>query len=429
MNLQRAASVIHRTLWHYMHSILRPSKRLSHPQLPIVGWSPAIPLERDCKHEVHSSRCPSRIALPARPSQRSLLARLTAFSAVPIIAVCLLSVSRASDCGPGSARMPRSISLGPVLLRPSGFLDLIGVARSATTPDNVSTDFGAIPLTSTSRDGLASVRHSRLMLQGETPVFSGTLSAYVEGDFLSPAGAPLWRLRQAWGEYRRGGWRVLGGQAWSLLRANQKGISSEKDLIDIDVIDPAYHVGLLGDRKQQVRVTRELSSGWLAAASYEEGGNFVAKAVRDRARLHLEALAFARGDGAWGGAAAAVIQATQRVSLLTQQFASDGAGREPVGGLPDGVRSYATIQGAEARLPHEMKLFAYAGLVYGARSEGNRVVREWTVGAKKNLFTYSTIGVASLAAHYSHVQRAVWSGPAGEMNYAMVSLRFTVPAP
>ncbi len=325
--------------------------------------------------------------------------------------------------------MPRSVSLGPVLLKPSGFLDVIGVSRSATTPDNVSTDFGAIPLTPTSRDGLASVRHSRLMLHGETPVFSGKLSAYIEGDFLSPAGAPPWRLRQAWGEYRRGGWRILGGQAWSLLRANQKGISSDKDLIDIDVIDPAYHVGLLGDRKRQVRVIRELPSGWLAAASYEEGGNFVAKAVRDSARLHFEGLAFARRDGAWGGAAAVIIQATKRVSFLSQQFASDGAGREAVGGIPKGVRSYATIQGAEARLPHETKVFAYAGLVYGARSGSNRVVREWTVGAKKTLFTYSNIGVASLAAHYSHVQRAVWSGPAGEMSYAMISLRFTVPAP
>ena len=99
-----------------------------------------------------------------------------------------------------------------------------------------------------------------------------------------------------------------------------------------------------------------------------------------------------------------------------------------MGGVPDGVRSYATIQGAEARLPHDTKLFAYVGFVYGARSRGNRVVREWTIGAKRNLFTVSKIGVASLAAHYSHVQRAVWSGPAGEMYYAMVSLRFTVPA-
>jgi hypothetical protein len=366
-------------------------------------------------------------ALLALRPKRSLFAHL-ASSAVPIIAVYLLFIARALCSGPDNASTPGSVSLGPVLLRPSGFFDLIGVARSATTPDNVSTDFGGIPLTKTFRDALVSVRHSRVALQGETRILSATLNAYVEGDFLSPAGAPPWRLRQAWGEYRRSGWRILGGQAWSLLRANQKGISSEKDLIDIDVIDPAFHVGLLGDRKRQVRVTRELPSGWLAAASYEEGGNFVAKAVRDRPRLHLEGVAFVRRNGAWGIAAAAVIQGTQRVSFLTQQFATDGAGREAVGGVPDGVRSYATIQGAEARLRHDTKLFAYGGLVYGTRSGGNRVVREWTVGAKKQLFTYSKIGVVSLSAHYSHVQRAVWSGPAGEMKYAMVSLRFTVPA-
>lgn len=371
----------------------------------------------------------NREARNARMRTFPVVLLVTRVRTLSFFAMYLLAVIPASCSGPDNTIPSGVVSLGTVLLKPGGFFEVIGVVRSATTPDNVSTDFGTIPLNETPRDGLVSVRHSRLTLQAETRVLSGRLNGYIEGDFLGMAGALPWRLRQAWGEYRRSGWRIVGGQAWSLLRANQKGISSEKDLIDIDVIDPAYHVGLLGDRKRQVQIIRELPSGWLAAASYEEGGNFVAKAVRDRARLHLEGVAFARRNGAWGIAAAAVLHATGRISFLTQQFASDGAGREAVGGVPDGVRSYATIQGTEARLPHDTKLFAYAGFVYGARSRGNRVVREWTIGAKKNLFTFSQIGVASLAAHYSHVQRAVWSGPTGEMNYAMVSLRFTVPAP
>lgn len=265
------------------------------------------------------------------------------------------------------------------------------------------------------------------MLHGETQLFSGTLTGYFEGDFLSPAGSPPWRLRQAWGEYRHRKWRILGGQAWSLLRGNQKGISSETNLIDIDVIDPANHVGLLGYRKRQIQVIREVSQKWLLAGSYEEGGQFVTKAVHDRKRLHFEGMGLARRDGAWGISAAAVIHAGQRVSFLTQQFATDGAGQEAVGGVRSGVRSYATIQGAEARLPHGTKVFGYWGLVYGARSEGNRVVREWTVGAKKKLFTWSGVGEATMAAHYSHVERVVWSGRKGELNYLMISLRVTIP--
>eukprot|EP00456_Euglypha_rotunda_P018829 TRINITY_DN1680_c1_g1_i1.p1 TRINITY_DN1680_c1_g1~~TRINITY_DN1680_c1_g1_i1.p1 ORF type:complete len:116 (-),score=9.65 TRINITY_DN1680_c1_g1_i1:276-623(-) len=114
---------------------------------------------------------------------------------------------------------------------------------------------------------------------------------------------------------------------------------------------------------------------------------------------------------------------------MSQQFATDGAGQEAVGGVPPGVRSYSTIEGAEVRLPRGMKMFGYAGLVYAARSEGNRTVNEWTIGAKKQLFTWSGVGGAALAAHYSHVDRAVWSGGKGRLDYVMVSLRFTIPPP
>ena len=343
--------------------------------------------------------------------------------------LCLGIVPGHADAQPSTSSGIGDLKIGHVRLKPSGFFEAIGAVRSATTKDNVSTDFGAIPLSPTPSDGLVSVRHSRLALHGEMPVAGGLLTGYGEADLLSPSGRPPWRLRQAWGEYRRSGWRILGGHAWSLLRANQKGISSEKDLIDIDVIDPAYHVGLVGDRKRQIQVVREIGPRWLAAASYEEGGQIVAKGVHDRDRLHVEAIAFARRNGSWGLSAAAVIHAGKRVSFLTQQFASNGAGQEVVGGVRPGVRSYATIQGGEMRLPGGPIVFGYGGIVYGGRSSGNRVIGEWTIGAKQKLFTSPRIGAATLAAHYSHVERAAWSGGKGEMNYVMVSFRFTVPAP
>ncbi len=348
---------------------------------------------------------------------------------VVFLALYILSSSAAWCCSQPNASATGSICFGPALLKASGFIDLIGVARSNKTGDDVSTNFGAIPLVDTRPQQLLSIRHSRLAVRGETPLLRGTLTGYFEMDFLTPRGSPPWRLRQAWGEYRHGKWRLLGGQAWSLVRANQRGISSEKDLIDIDVVDPGFHVGLLGDRKRQIQVIRELSPNWLIAGSYEEGGQFVAKAVRDRKRLHFEGMALARRNGAWGVSAAAVIHATQRISVLSQQFATDGAGQEAVGGVPAGVRAYTTIEGAEVRLPRGMKVFGYAGLVYGARSASNRTVHEWTLGAKKRLFTWSGVGEAALAAHYSHVERAVWSGEKGRLEYVMVSLRFTIPPP
>lgn len=331
---------------------------------------------------------------------------------------------------PGSAwgAGPNSeIHVGRILLKPSAFFETIGVVRSATLPDTVATDFGTIPLAQTPSDSLASLRHSRLMLHGETRIGAGTLVGYVETDFLSPPGRAPWRFRQAWGEYRQGKWRVLAGQAWSLLRANQTGISSEQNLIDIDVIDPAYHVGLLGDRKRQVRLVRDLAQGWLMAVSYEERGQVIGKVVRDRKRLHLEGVGLAGRNAQWGGAIAAVVHAGEKVSVLSQQFVTRGAAPEAVGGLPHGVRAFATIEGIEARLPHGVGVFAYGGLVYGGRSAGNRVVREWTIGATQKLFTKPGYGSAMLAGHYSHVARGTWAGPQGQMGYLMVSCRYTWP--
>lgn len=341
---------------------------------------------------------------------------------------CWTAVFPASAADAQNSLAPGTLTIGPVRLRPAGFVELIGVARSATTTDNVSTDFSSIPLTPSPSDEVVSLRHSRLMLHGETRMRGGLLTAYIETDFLSPVERPPWRLRQAWGEYSRNGWRVLAGQAWSLLRANNKGTSSERDLIDIDVIDPAYHVGLLGDRKRQVRVVREFGPKWQAAVSYEEGGYGIAKAVRDERRLHLEAAGFLGRGNKWGAAAAAVIPAGNRISLLTQQFVTRGAAREVVGGEALRVRAFSTIEGLEAKLGRGSSVFGYAGLVYSERSAGNRVVQEWSVGARHTLWD-RPYGATALAAHYSHVNRATWDGRRGELAYVMVSLRHTWPSP
>lgn len=330
--------------------------------------------------------------------------------------------------GTGSVNQtwPGSFRLGKVRLAPSGFFETIGLVRSAETADNVSTDFVSIPLGKSSPDALFSARHSRLTLRAETILSRYKLTAYAETDFLNPPGRFPWRVRQAFGQVERNGWQILAGQAWSLLRANQRGLSSYENLIDIDVIDPAYHVGLLGVRRQQVRLSRNAGS-WITAVSYEAGRNVIAKVVRDSRLLHLEAVGLSARQGSWGTAVAVVIQPTGKLSFLSQQFVTDGAGGEAVGGGPERVRAYSTIEGLEGRLGHGVTLFGYHGLVYSGRSNGNRVVREWTLGASKKLFTVPGYGAATLAGHFSQVDRVQWQGAVGEMHYLMVSFRYTVP--
>jgi hypothetical protein len=118
---------------------------------------------------------------------------------------------------------------GPVTLtlRPSGFFEGIAMYRTATTGDTVSTRFGSIPLQPTPSETLLSAGHSRIQMCAQ----AGNLSIYLETDFLNAPGKEPLRFRQYWGEYRIGKWRILGGQAWSLLRPNRMGINSEGGLM------------------------------------------------------------------------------------------------------------------------------------------------------------------------------------------------------
>lgn len=343
--------------------------------------------------------------------------------------LCVIAAGSAAAQLPensGGAPGQLSLHVGRVTLIPGGFFETIGVVRSATTSDNVATNFAAIPLTPTPIDGLGSIRHSRLMLHAESRLASGAIIGYVETDFLNSPGQTPWRLRQAWGAYTQGAWQVLAGQAWSLLRANQTGINTERDLVDIDVIDPAYHVGLLGNRRRQVRLVRR-STTWSAAVAFEER-DLVAKVVRDRRHLHLEGVGLVGNRGRRGLAAVAVLKPNERWNVLTQLYVTDRAGKEAVGGEPESRRSYAAIQGIEARPRGGLSVFAYGGFVYASRSHGNRLVREWTLGVRQRIYKTQRHGSLTLGAHYSDVNRAVWSGREGELQYFMLSLRYTLPA-
>ena len=101
---------------------------------------------------------------------------------------------------------PLLIEIGGVKLRPGGFIDLLGMQRSATTADNIYTHFGAIPLQDTPGETLLSVNHSRLQLRADTQEGAVQLTGYLESDFQSPTrGNTSYRWRQYWAAARWGG--------------------------------------------------------------------------------------------------------------------------------------------------------------------------------------------------------------------------------
>lgn len=286
----------------------------------------------------------------------------------------------------------------------------------------MSTRFGAIPLQSSQGESLVSFRNSRMGALAEMSLGEvGKLSGYVEADFLNRAPAQPFRFRQYFGKLQSGNWEILAGQGWSLLRPNRAGISTEGALMNTRVVDAGYHVGLLRYRVRQIRVVRHMGD-WQAAIAIEEDRDVLPKIVRDSKRAHLEAIGLFGKRGRRGVSLSAVVHAWPKVDLVMQQFWTKGGGPEALGTIPGSVVTYSTLEGAEIKLRKGLHVFAYGGLVYGRRSNGNRAVREGTVGFSQDLFK-DRYGLTVFSAQYSELNRATWGGKEGSMRFAMISIR------
>lgn len=322
-----------------------------------------------------------------------------------------------------------ALGVGPVTLRPSGFFHYISTYRTADGGRSVATQFGAIPLGPSDPQWRCSPAHSRTALSAEL-LAGGRWLGYYESDFLNGQGGSPYRLRQLWGQFERGSWKILAGQGWSLLRPNRRGISSQNDLMNTTVVEPSYHVGLAGMRKRQIRVTRSLGA-WQAALAYEDrrGGDVTAKVVRDGERAHWEAVVLAGHGRRFGAGLAAVVRAAPKLSWVSQAIWSQGLGPDLVGSLPPRVHAHAMIQGVEAKLTGRLEAFAYGGWAYATRSPGNRALRQLSVGLHRKLFVHPTYGSTLLSLQYSRLDRAVWAGGHGRMNSVMLTLRHILPPP
>jgi hypothetical protein len=317
------------------------------------------------------------------------------------------------------------VHLGFLTLRPSGFLDAISSTRSASDSDSISTGFGKFPLTSQTGQTIVSLRNSRLALKGDLALGPVRIAGYMESDFLNTTPAQSnWRWRQYWAQARMGRWELTGGQEWSMLRPNREGIASETALMNTDVIDAGYHVGLLGYRRRQVRLARTLGA-YKAAVAWEASGNWVAKVVRDSEKLHLELGGLSGRSGRRGVTASAVAKVASRVRVVTQQSWSRHALFEALNTVPVGASGVATIEGVELDITRNTEVYFYGGLVYGEHSSGNRVVGEWTAGANRKLGRKVFFSGFLLSLEYSHLNRTVWTGASGAMDYLMTRFRYS----
>ena len=109
------------------------------------------------------------------------------------------------------------------------------------------------------------------------------LSSYVSGDFLSAASPPprLKPIVTRFASARRGrrpsfsnGWSFLGGQAWSLVTEDAKGIAPDDDMgktndVRPNTIDPSYNVGFDFARQYGIRLTKSFGDKVAVAFAIE----------------------------------------------------------------------------------------------------------------------------------------------------------------
>jgi len=167
-----------------------------------------------------------------------------------------------------------------------GEAEIIAVDSRALGAD-VSTPFNSLTMPGASQSQLSeffgSARQSKITTFVEGRVKNVDLSSYVSADFLSagvtstPTSTNSYtlRLRQAWAQAKfDNGWSFLGGQSWSLVTEDAKGIAPDDDMgktndVRPKTVDPSYNVGFVFARQYGIRLTKTFNDKVAFAVSME----------------------------------------------------------------------------------------------------------------------------------------------------------------
>jgi hypothetical protein len=152
---------------------------------------------------------------------------------------------------------PLSFKIGSTYLTPVGFIDVTYVGRSTNLGSGIGTNFAAIPYSNVPQgrltDGFLSLQNSRIGARFDAIVHGAKLLGYWESDFLGTqptnvlvsTNSDTFRLRLFWVDLRKNNWEILGGQSWSLITPNRKGVSPlPADIFYSQTVDTNYQVGI-----------------------------------------------------------------------------------------------------------------------------------------------------------------------------------------
>ncbi len=160
-----------------------------------------------------------------------------------------------------------SITLGNTTLTPLGFMDATFFLRSTNVGSGIGTNFFAIPFNNVPAGHLSetnfSAQNSRLGFRVDSDFLGAKVLGYLEADFLFNndsnsfqvgSNSAGFRLRNYFVDVQKNGFEILGGQDWSMLTPNRKGISPlPSDIFYTQNMDTNYQVGLVWTRAPQFR--------------------------------------------------------------------------------------------------------------------------------------------------------------------------------
>jgi hypothetical protein len=148
--------------------------------------------------------------------------------------------------------------------------------------------------------------------------------------------------------------------------------------------------------------------------------------VGDRDRKHFELGAFNGRFGRRGATGSTVFALSPRFCLVSQQYWSKRAAYQALGVVPDHANGGSTLEGIEGQVRKNLEVYSYAGWVYGSRVDtaGNRLVGQWTGGINQKVALPSLRSGLLLGLQYSHLDRAVWNGKQGVMDFVMYRVRY-----
>ena len=178
----------------------------------------------------------------------------------------------------GELENPLAIRYKGITITPGGFLAGESVYRNRATGGD-ATAFNSIFMPGSGANMVSeffgSGRQSQITMRADGKIGDMKLTGYYEADFLAAGttsnnnqtNSYALRQRQAWGQVAfDNGWSFVGGQMWTLLTENRKGIDNLNTARPM-TIDPNYNVGFSFARQYGVRVVKNFNDRlWLAAS-------------------------------------------------------------------------------------------------------------------------------------------------------------------